>query len=229
VFSKLIDRNTTIPTSRSQIYSTAADNQTSVEVHVLQGEREFARDNRTLGRFHLDGIAPAPRGMPQVEVGFDIDANGILSVKAQDKGTGREQSVTITASSTLSKDDVERMVKEAESHASEDRSRREEVELRNQADQMVYQAEKVLKENEERIPAEIKAEVEGKMEALKTASKGGDVATLRKAIDEFNESLGKVGQHIYQGAGAASGGGEPPAGEKKPEDDVVDADYREVN
>jgi molecular chaperone DnaK len=229
VFSKLIDRNTTIPTSRSQIYSTAADNQTSVEVHVLQGEREFARDNRTLGRFHLDGIAPAPRGMPQVEVGFDIDANGILSVKAQDKGTGREQSVTITASSTLSKDDVERMVKEAESHASEDRSRREEVELRNQADQMVYQAEKVLKENEERIPAEIKAEVEGKMEALKTASKGGDVATLRKAIDEFNESLGKVGQHIYQGAGAASGGGEPPTGEKKPDDDVVDADYREVN
>ncbi len=231
VFSKLIERNTTIPTSRSQIYSTAADNQTTVEVHVLQGEREFARDNRTLGRFHLDGIAPAPRGMPQVEVTFDIDANGILNVKAQDKGTGREQSVTITASSTLSKDDVERMVKEAESHASEDRSRREEVELRNQADQMVYQAEKVLKENEERIPADVKTEVEGKMEALKNASKGGDVAALRKAMDEFNESLGKVGQHIYQGAGAASGGsgGQGPGGEKKPQDDVVDADYREVN
>src|SRR5437660_276057 len=229
VFTKLVDRNTTIPTSRSQVFTTAADNQTSVEVHALQGEREFARDNRTLGRFHLDGIAPAPRGMPQVEVTFDIDANGILSVKAQDKGTGREQSVTITASSTLGKEEVERLVKEAEAHAAEDRGKREEVELRNQADQMVYQAEKVLKENEERIPAEIKAEVEGKMEALKTASKGGDVATLRKAIDEFNESLGKVGQHIYQGAGAASGGGEPPAGEKKPEDDVVDADYREVN
>jgi molecular chaperone DnaK len=196
---------------------------------VLQGEREFARDNRTLGRFHLDGIAPAPRGLPQIEVGFDIDANGILSVKAQDKGTGREQSVTITASSTLSKDDVERMVKEAEAHASEDRSRREEVELRNQADQMVYQAEKVLKENEERIPAEVKTEVEAKMEALKTASKGGDVATLRTAIDEFNEALGKVGQHIYQGAGAAPGGGQAPAGEEKPKDDVVDADYREVN
>jgi molecular chaperone DnaK len=229
VFSKLIERNTTIPTSRSQIYSTAADNQTSVEVHVLQGEREFARDNRTLGRFHLDGIAPAQRGLPQIEVGFDIDANGILSVKAQDKGTGREQSVTITASSTLSKDDVERMVKEAEAHASEDRSRREEVELRNQADQMVYQAEKVLKENEERIPAEVKTEVEAKMEALKTASKGGDVATLRTAIDEFNEALGKVGQHIYQGAGAAPGGGQAPGGEEKPKDDVVDADYREVN
>jgi molecular chaperone DnaK len=230
VYSKLIERNTTIPTSRSQTYSTAADNQTTVEVHVLQGEREFARDNRTLGRFHLDGIAPAPRGMPQIEVGFDIDANGILSVKAQDKGTGREQSVTITASSTLSKEDVERMVKEAEAHSAEDRSRREEVELRNQADQMVYQAEKVLKENEERIPAEVKTEVEGKMEALKTAAKGGDVAALRKAMDEFNESLGKVGQHIYQGAGAASGGPQgAPEGEKKPDDDVVDADYREVN
>jgi molecular chaperone DnaK len=231
VFSKLIERNTTIPTSRSQIYSTAADNQTTVEVHVLQGERDFARDNRTLGRFHLDGIAPAPRGMPQVEVTFDIDANGILSVKAQDKGTGREQSVTITASSTLSKDDVERMVREAETHASEDRSRRDEVELRNQADQMVYQAEKVLKENAERIPAEVKTEVEGKMEALKTASKGGDVAALRRAMDEFNEALGKVGQHIYQGANAApgSGGGEAPTDEKKPDDDVVDADYREVN
>src|SRR5437660_1242504 len=145
VFSKLIERNTTIPTSRSQVYSTAADSQTSVEVHVLQGEREFARDNRTLGRFNLDGIPPAPRGLPQVEVTFDIDANGILNVKAQDKGTGREQSVTITASSTLSNDEVDRMVKEADSHAAEDRSRREEVELRNQADQMVYQAEKVLK------------------------------------------------------------------------------------
>jgi len=229
VFSKLIERNTTIPTSKGQIYSTAADNQTSVEVHVLQGEREFARDNRTLGRFHLDGIAPAPRGLPQIEVTFDIDANGILSVKAQDKGTGREQSVTITASSTLSKEDVARMVKEAEAHASEDRSRREEVELRNQADQMVYQAEKVLKENAERIPAEVKTEVEAKMEALKTASKGGDVTALRKAIDEFNEALGKVGQHIYEGAGAASAGGQAPTGEQKPDDDVVDADYREVN
>jgi molecular chaperone DnaK len=231
VFTRLIDRNTTIPTSKSNVFTTAADNQNSVEVHVLQGEREFARDNRTLGRFNLDGIPPAPRGMPQVEVGFDIDANGILSVKAQDKGTGREQSVTITASSTLAKDEVERMVKEAESHASEDRSKREEVELRNQADQMIYQAEKVLKENEERIPAEVKAEVESKKEELRAASKDGDVAGLRKAMDEFNETLQKVGQHIYQGAGTASGGAGPaPGGEpKKPQDDVVDADYREVN
>src|SRR5205823_4992166 len=170
VNTKLVERNTTIPTSRSQVFSTAADNQSSVEVHVLQGEREFARDNRTLGRFHLDGIPPAPRGMPQVEVTFDIDANGILNVKAQDKGTGREQSVTITSSSTLSKDEVERLVKEAESHSAEDRAKREEVELRNQADQMGYQAEKVLKENGDKIPADVKTEVESKLEAMREAS-----------------------------------------------------------
>jgi molecular chaperone DnaK len=231
VMTRLIDRNTTIPTSRSNVFTTAADNQMSVEVHVLQGEREFARDNRTLGRFNLDGIPPAPRGMPQIEVTFDIDANGILNVKAQDKATGREQSVTISASSTLSKDEVQRLVKEAESHAAEDRAKREEVELRNQADQMVYQAEKVLKENQERIPAEVKSEVESKMEALKTASKSGDTTALRKAMDEFNEALQKVGQHIYQGAGATAGGGagQSSGGEQKPHEDVVDADYREVN
>jgi molecular chaperone DnaK len=198
VFTKLVDRNTTIPTSRSQVFTTAADHQTSVEVHVLQGEREFARDNRTLGRFHLDGIAPAPRGMPQIEVTFDLDANGILNVKAQDKGTGRENAVTITASSTLGKDEVERLVKEAEAHAAEDRGRREEVELRNQADQMVYQAEKVLKDNAEKIPEDVKADIDSRMEALKKASKGSDVTALRKAMDEFNEALQKVGQHIYQ-------------------------------
>src|ERR1700737_50487 len=229
VMTKLIERNTTIPTSRSQTFTTAADNQSSVEVHVLQGEREFSRDNRTLGRFNLDGIPPSPRGMPQIEVTFDIDANGILNVKAHDKGTGREQSVTITASSTLGKEEVERLVKDAETHASEDRNKREEVELRNQADQMIYQAEKVLRENAERIPADVKNEVEAKMEALKSATKGGDVAALRKAMDEFNDALQKVGQHIYEGAGA--GGGNPtsePGGEKKPDDNVVDADYREV-
>src|SRR5205807_4155622 len=165
VATKLVDRNTTIPTSRSQIFSTAADNQSSVEVHVLQGEREMARDNRTLGRFHLDGIAPAPRGMPQIEVTFDLDANGILNVKAQDKGTGREQSVTITASSTLNKDEVERLVREAEANSAEDRKKREEIETHNQADQMVYQAEKTIKENQDKIPADLKTEVEGKLEA----------------------------------------------------------------
>jgi molecular chaperone DnaK len=231
VATRLVDRNTTIPTSRSQVFSTAADNQTSVEVHVLQGEREMARDNRTLGRFHLDGIPPAPRGMPQIEVTFDIDANGILNVKAQDKGTGREQSVTITASSTLSKDEVEKMVKEAESHSAEDRAKREEIELRNQADQMVYQAEKVLKENADKIPAEVKSEVESKMESLKNAAKGSDTSALRRAMDDFNESLQKVGQHIYGGAQQASSGGaqgQPSENGEAGEGEVVDAEYKEV-
>jgi molecular chaperone DnaK len=232
VFTKLIERNTTIPTSRSQIFSTAADNQTSVEVHVLQGEREFARDNRTLGRFHLDGIPPAPRGVPQIEVTFDIDANGILNVKAKDLGTGREQSVTITASSTLSKDEVERLVKEAEQHAAEDRARREEVETRNQADQMIYQAEKVLREHGDRIPADVRSEVETKLETLRSTTKSGDANTLRQAMDDFNLALQKIGQYIYQQqAGAASGsaGSQSASSEAKPQDDVVDADYREVN
>jgi molecular chaperone DnaK len=231
VFTKLIDRNTTIPTSRSQIFSTAADNQSSVEVNVLQGEREMARDNRSLGRFHLDGIPPAPRGVPQIEVTFDIDANGILNVKAQDKGTGREQSVTITASSTLSKDEVEKMVKEAEAHQSEDRAKREEIEVRNQADQMTYQAEKVLKENADKIPAEVKSEVESKMEAVKTAAKGSDVGALRRAMDEFNESLQKVGQHIYGAAGAgaaSSNSGSAQSDGESGEGEVVDAEYKEV-
>jgi molecular chaperone DnaK len=234
VMTKLVERNTTIPTSRSQVFSTAADSQTSVECHVLQGERDMARDNRTLGRFHLDGIPPAPRGMPQIEVTFDIDANGILNVKAQDKGTGREQSVTITASSTLAKDEVERMVKEAELHSSEDRAKREEVELRNQADQMIHQAEKVMKDNADKIPADLKTEVNGKLETLKAAVKGSDSAALRRQMDEFNEALQKIGQHIYQQAGAPASAapqadGSAPQGEAKKEDDVVDADYREVN
>ncbi len=233
VMTKMIDRNTTIPTSRSQVYSTASDNQTSVEVHVLQGEREMARDNRTLGRFHLDGIPPAQRGTPQIEVTFDLDANGILNVKAQDKGTGREQSVTITASSTLNKDEVDRMVKEAEAHSAEDRAKREEVELRNQADHMIHQAEKVMKDNDAKIPADLKAEVTAKLESLKAAAKGSDAKALQREMDEFNESLQKIGQHIYEQAGAAAPAGQPGSqsgsgdGDKK--DDVVDADYREVN
>ncbi|HEX9098993.1 MAG TPA: molecular chaperone DnaK [Candidatus Dormibacteraeota bacterium] len=236
VATKVIERNTTIPTSRSQVFSTAADNQTSVEVHVLQGEREMARDNRTLGRFHLDGIPPSPRGMPQIEVTFDIDANGILNVKAQDKGTGREQSVTITASSTLAKDEVDRMVKEAELHSSEDRAKREEVEVRNQADHMIHQAEKIIKDNADKIPEDLKTEVNTKLEALKSAAKGSDTNALKRQMDEFNEALQKIGQHIYQGAGAGGGASSSSAesdghdgGEKKKEEDVVDADYREVN
>ncbi|MBO0744340.1 MAG: molecular chaperone DnaK [Candidatus Dormibacteraeota bacterium] len=236
VTDKVIERNTTIPTSRAKTYSTAADNQTSVEIHVLQGEREFSRDNRTLGQFHLDGIPPAPRGVPQIEVTFDIDANGILSVKAKDLGTGREQSVRIEASSTLSKDEVERLVHEAESHAAEDRTRREEVELHNQADQMIYQAEKTLKEHGDKVPAEQKSELEQKIEALRQATKGADASTLRNAMDAVNQSLQQVGQHIYSQAGAAAqaapgeDGGAPQDPEKSGEEgDVVDADYREVN
>src|ERR1700747_599004 len=212
VMTRLIDRNTTIPTSRSQVFSTAADNQTSVEVHVLQGERDMARDNRTLGRFHLDGIPPAPRGMPQIEVTFDLDSNGILNVKAQDKGTGREQSVTITASSTLNKEEGDRMVKEAEAHSSEDRAKREEVELRNQADHMIHQAEKVIKENESRIPEDVKSEVNTKLDALKSAAKGSDTKDLQRKMDDFNESLQKIGQHIYQQQGAAAPSGAPSDG-----------------
>jgi molecular chaperone DnaK len=228
VMTKLIERNTTIPTSRSNVFTTAADNQTSVEVHVVQGEREFARDNRTLARFHLDGIPPAPRGVPQIEVTFDIDANGILNVKARDKGTGREQSVTVTAASTLSKDEVDRLVKEAESHAAEDRAKREEVELHNQADQMVDEAERVLRENAERIPADVRTDLEAKKEAL-TNAKSSDVNTLRRAMDEFNEALQKVGQAVYQEAGATAGSRQQPGPSgQQGEDEVVDADYREV-
>jgi molecular chaperone DnaK len=228
VMTKLIERNTTIPTSRSNVFTTAADNQTTVEVHVVQGEREFARDNRTLARFHLDGIPPAPRGVPQIEVTFDIDANGILNVKARDKGTSREQSVTVTAASTLSKDEVDRLVKEAESHAAEDRAKREEVELHNQADQMVDEAERVLRENAERIPADVRTDLEAKKEAL-TNAKSSDVNTLRRAMDEFNEALQKVGQAVYQEAGATAGSRQQPGPSgQQGEDEVVDADYREV-
>jgi molecular chaperone DnaK len=230
VMTRLIDRNTTIPTSRSQVFSTAADSQTSVEVNVLQGERDMARDNRSLGRFHLDGIPPAPRGVPQIEVTFDLDANGILNVKAQDKGTGREQAVTITASSTLNKDEVDRLVKEAQEHAAEDRAKRDEVEVRNQADHMIHQAERIIKDNESRIPEDVKSEVNTKLEALKTAAKGSDTKDLQRKMDDFNEALQKIGQHIYQGQGAAAGAGESePAGEQKKEADVVDAEYKEVN
>jgi molecular chaperone DnaK len=229
VTTKLIERNTTIPTSRSETFSTAADNQTSVEVHVVQGEREFARDNRTLARFRLDGIAPAPRGTPQIEVTFDIDANGILHVRAKDLASGREQSVTVTASSTLNQDEVERMVKEAEAHAAEDRSRREEVELRNQADQMLYEADRVVRENAERIPPDLRSEIDARREALTAATKDGDANALRRAMDQFNETLQRVGQAVYQEAGAASGG-RGPEGQQggKGGDDVVDAEYRDV-
>jgi molecular chaperone DnaK len=231
VMDKVIDRNTTIPTSRTKVYSTAADNQPSVEINVLQGERELARDNRTLGRFHLDGIPPAPRGLPQIEVTFDIDANGILNVRAKEISSGREQSVRIEASSTLSKDEVDRLVKEGEAHAAEDRAKREEVELHNQADQMLYEAERVLREHGERLPPDVKSDLESKMQTVRDGMTS-DVGTLRSAMDALNQSLQRAGQHIYQQAGAATGrqGGQAEGGQQKPgeDGDVVDADYREV-
>ncbi len=204
----LINRNTTIPTSKSQIFSTAADNQTSVEIHVLQGEREMAQDNKTLGRFILSGIPPAPRGVPQIEVTFDIDANGILNVKAKDKATGKEQSITITASSGLSKDEVEKMTKEAEMHATEDKKVKEKVEMKNNAEMVIFNTEKIIKENEAKIPADVKKEVEEKIEALKKVKDGDDSDAIKKAFEDLNQTVSKIGQAMYQQAGQSTGGAE---------------------
>ncbi len=198
VMTRLIDRNTTIPTSKNQIFSTAADSQPSVEIHVLQGERPMAGDNKTLGRFILDGIPPAPRGIPQVEVVFDIDANGILNVKAKDKGTGKEQKITITASSGLSKDDIEKMKKDAEMHATEDKKKQETIELKNNADTMVYTTEKMLKEYGDKVPEADKKAVEEKVEALKKIKDSGDNEAIKKAADELTNAAQKIGQAMYQ-------------------------------
>jgi len=234
VMTKLIERNTTIPSSKSQIFSTASDSQPSVEIHVLQGERDMASANKTLGKFHLDGIPPAPRGVPQVEVAFDIDANGILNVRAKDLGTGKEQKVTITASTTLNKDEVQRMVKDAEANAAEDRKRRDEVEARNQADSLVYQAEKVLKDNADKIDASLRSEVEGKIEPVKQALKDNDVERMKSSSEELTTSMQKIGEQVYrqaQGAGAgaqSATGTDGPGSGKSAEGDVVDADFKEV-
>ncbi|MDO8688874.1 MAG: molecular chaperone DnaK [Dehalococcoidia bacterium] len=234
VATALIQRNTTIPTSKSQVFSTAADSQTSVEIHVVQGERAMAADNRTLGRFILDGILPAPRGLPQIEVTFDIDANGILSVRAQDKGTGREQKITITASSGLSKDEVQKMQREAESHASDDAKHRDEIEARNAADSMAYAAERMLKDNADKVPADIRSEVEGKIAAVRSALQAADVDHLKRATQDLSESMQKVGAAVYQHAGGGSGPGpdfnpgegEPSSG--KSDEGTVEGEFREV-
>jgi len=225
VATPLITRNTTIPTAKSQIFSTAADNQPSVEIHVLQGERPMAADNRTLGRFMLDGILPAARGVPQIEVTFDIDANGILNVRAQDKGTGREQKITITASSGLSKEEVTKMQREAESYAAEDSQRREEAETRNTADTLAYTAEKTLRDQKEKIPAELNKEVEGKVQAVRSALQGTDVNAIRQAMQELSDSMQKLGAAIYQQQPPP--GGEVPPGKEEGEG-TVEGEFKEV-
>jgi molecular chaperone DnaK len=232
VMTKLIERNTTIPTSKTQIFSTASDNQTQVEIHVLQGEREFARDNKTLGRFILDGIPPAPRGVPQIEVTFDIDANGILEVRAKDRATGREQQVRITGSSMLSKDEVDRMVREAQEHAEEDRRRREEVETRNQAEQLTYQAERTLKDLGDKVSPADRADVEAKIASLREALKGADIGPVRDGATALAEALQRVSVAAYQaaaaaGAGATAGSGDGTAGESAGEE-TVEGEYKEV-
>ena len=230
VNTRLIDRNTTIPTKKSQIFSTAADGQTSVEVHVLQGEREMAADNKTLGKFQLTGIAPAPRGVPQIEVTFDIDANGIVNVSAKDLGTGKEQKITITASSNLSKEDIDRAVKEAEQYAAQDQARKDEVDTRNAADQMVYQTEKTLNEMGDKIPEGEKAPVLAAVEKLKEAQKGSDLQAIKSATEEVQKAFYAVSEKLYQNAAPQQDpnmGGNP--GQGAADDGVVDADYEVVD
>jgi len=242
VSTKLIDRNTTIPTRKSQIFTTAEDGQTSVEIHVLQGERDFARDNRTLGRFMLQGIPPAPRGVPQIEVSFDIDANGIVNVAAKDLGTGKEQRITITASTQLSKDEVDKLVREAERSSTEDKKRREEVELKNTADSMVYSTEKTLREMGDKIPADTKSKIESELERLKKAIADNDIDSIKRFMEDVRQASYKMSEELYkqaQAGGAAGGAGQQPGAEGGPsagdagkhgaDDDVIDADFRPMD
>jgi molecular chaperone DnaK len=236
VMTKLIEKNTTIPTRKSQVFSTAEDNQPAVSIHVLQGEREMAADNKTMGRFELTDIPPAPRGVPQIEVTFDIDANGIVHVSAKDKGTGKEQSIKITASSGLSEEEIENLVKEAEMHAEEDKKKRELVEARNQADSIIYQTEKSLKEVGEKLDDETKKNIESHIDKLKTKLEGEDPEAIKTATQELSEASHKLAEKIYQdqadqgqqeGGAEAGDSGQDASGNA--DDDVVDADFEEVN
>ncbi len=234
VMTKLIERNTTIPTRKSETFSTAADSQTQVEIHVLQGEREMAADNRSLGRFHLTGIPPAPRGVPQIEVTFDIDANGILNVSAKDKASSQERKVTITHSSGLAKDEVEKMVASAQTHEAEDKEKRELIELRNRAENLVYQMEKLLKENQEKISAESKSTLEEAIKNVNSVREGQDKAALRSAMERLEQASHKVAEEMYRAAGSQTpppgsgpqGPSAAPGSQATPKDDVVDAEFR---
>ena len=230
VATPLIPRNTTIPTSKSQIFSTASESQPSVEIHVLQGERPMAADNRTLGRFMLDGILPAPRGVPQIEVTFDIDANGIINVSARDKGTGKEQKITITASSGLSKEEVEKMRQEAEQHAAEDAKRKEEVEVRNSADSLAYTAEKTLRDHGDKISADVKQDIDARIASVKSALQGKDVDAIRSAMQELSQAMQKVGESVYQQPGQPSPGeqGTDQQGTGEGDEGTVEGEFREV-
>jgi len=235
VMTRLIERNTTIPARKSEVFSTAEDNQPAVEIHVLQGERELARDNKSLGHFRLEGIAPAPRGIPQIEVTFDIDANGILNVAARDKATGREQKITITASSGLSQGDIDRMVREAELHAQEDRQRKEEIELRNRADSVAYQSERTLKDVGDKISSGLHSDVEAKIQAVRNALSANDMNRVRTSVADLESTMQRVGQEVYSQAGAASGPSgysNPSTGATSSEQDndpgTIEGEYREV-
>ena len=241
VTTKLIERNTTIPTRKSEIFTTAADNQPSVEIHVLQGERDMARDNRTLGRFQLTGLPPAPRGVPQIEVAFDIDANGMVNVSAKDLGTGKEQKITITASSGLAKEEIDQMVKDAESHSDEDKKRREEIEVKNQADNLVYTTEKLLKENKDKLGADDVTAVENALQETKTAIEGGDAEQIRQKMEALNNASHKVAEAMYKqasteeqpgadaSAGAEGASQEPEKGAAESQDTIVDAEFEETD
>ncbi|HEU5287402.1 MAG TPA: Hsp70 family protein, partial [Candidatus Limnocylindria bacterium] len=237
VATKLIERNSTIPTSKSQIFTTASDGQTQVEIHVVQGERELAADNKSLARFILDGIPPSPRGIPQIEVSFDIDANGIVNVKAKDKATSKEQHVTITASSGLSKDEVDKLVKDAQAHAEEDRRNVERIQTRNEADTFAYQIEKTLRDLGDKVPADTRTDVEGKIAALRETLKGDDTARIKTAMDDLRNAAQKIGELMYQQqqqAGQQQPEGEPQPGEpagatagEKKSDDTIEGEFKE--
>ena len=241
VMTKLIERNTTIPTKKSEIFTTAADNQTSVDIHVLQGEREFARDNKTIGNFRLDGIPPSPRGIPQIEVGFDIDANGIVNVLAKDMATGKEQKITITATSHLNEDEINKMVREAEANAEQDKKKKELIEAKNRADNLIYQTEKSVKEFGDKAPADMKSKITAQIESLKKVLEGENTEDIKKSTDELEKIVGELSTLMYKqssanagagaqnagpgGAAGSAGAGEQPSGGSKPEDDVIDAEF----